>query len=78
MLMTRQKIAGILCVLQDFLTPAAAFLAAKTCAGAIGTASNKIIAQFGIFDYHFLKSCGKIEYQKKGSAAAVLFLEVQS
>ena len=36
----RQKIAGILCVFQDFLTRPAAFLAAKMCAWAIGTASK--------------------------------------
>ena len=40
MRMARQKIAGILCVFQDFLTQPAAFGAAKMCAGAIGTASK--------------------------------------
>ena len=36
--MARQKIAGILCVFQDFLTQSAAILAAKICVEAIGTA----------------------------------------
>ena len=38
--MARQKIAGILCVFQDFLTQSAAILAAKICVEAIGTASK--------------------------------------
>ncbi len=37
--MARQKIAGILCIFQDFLTQSAAILAAKICAEAIGAAS---------------------------------------
>jgi hypothetical protein len=36
--MARQKITGILCVFQDFLTQSAAILAAKICVEAIGTA----------------------------------------
>ena len=40
MLLTRQKIAGVLCVFPDFSTQSAAFWAAKMGAGAIGTASN--------------------------------------
>jgi hypothetical protein len=38
--MARQKIAGILCVFQDFLTQSAAILAAEICVEAIGTASK--------------------------------------
>ena len=47
--MARQKIAGILCVFQDFLTQSAAILAAKICVEAIGTASYIWKGVFALF-----------------------------
>ncbi|MCH5351976.1 MAG: hypothetical protein J1E06_00665 [Acutalibacter sp.] len=53
MLLTRQKIAGILCVFQDFLTQSAAFWAAKMGAGAIGTASNSVLCPVPLLSFRF-------------------------